>query len=77
MRSSVAITLIVCGTVLMVAPYIHNGISQRQVTEAMVAIGKSVNLNASMPRHAESACMLGGVLMIAAGAVGGSRGKMD
>ena len=73
MKSSVAIALIVCGTILMATPYIHNGIVVRRVTDAMVAMSKSVNLSARMPRHADTASMVGGFIMIVVGAIAGLR----
>ena len=73
MRSSVAITMIVCGTVLIAVPYIHNTVAMHQVTHTMVALNKTVNLTADMPKHADTACMLGGVIMIIVGAIAGLR----
>jgi len=73
MKSSVAIALIVCGTILMATPYIHNGIVIGQVTDTMIALDESVNLTARMPRHADTACMVGGFIMILVGAIAGLR----
>ena len=73
MKSSVAIAMIVCGTILIALPYIHNTVAMQQVTHTMVALDKPVNLTADMPRHADTACLLGGILMIVVGAVAGLR----
>ena len=78
MKSSVAIALIVCGTILVAMPYIHNTIAMGQVTETMAALNKPVNLTADMPKYADPVCMLGGIIMIIVGAIGGLRsGKPD
>ena len=71
MKSSVAIILIVCGTGLVAVPYIHNTIIMKQVTDTMVALDRTVNLTANMPRHADTVCMFSGIFMILAGAVMG------
>ena len=73
MKSSVAIALIVCGTLLMATPYIHNGIVIGQVADAMVGMGKTVNVTAHMPEYADTACMVGGLVMIVVGAIAGLR----
>jgi len=78
MKSSVAIALIVCGTILVAMPYIHNTIAMGQVTETMAALNKPVNLTADMPKYADTVCMLGGIAMIVVGAIAGLRcGKPD
>jgi len=78
MKSSVAIALIVCGTVLMATPYIHNGIVIGQVTDTMAALNESVNLTARMPKYADTACVFGGLVMILVGAIAGLRcGKAE
>ena len=78
MKSSVAIALIVCGTILMATPYIHNGIVIGQVTDTMVGMGKAVNVTAHMPEYADTACMVGGLIMIVVGGIAGLRsGKAE
>ncbi|MBT7053442.1 MAG: hypothetical protein HN976_00035 [Lentisphaerae bacterium] len=73
MKSSVAIALIICGTVLIALPYIHNTVAMQQVANTMVALNKTVNLTADIPKHASTVCMLGGTIMIVVGAIAGSR----
>jgi len=73
MKSSVAIALIVCGTILMATPYIHNGIVIRQVTDTMAALNDMVNVTVPMPKYANTACMVGGLIMIVVGAIAGLR----
>ncbi len=65
--------MIVCGTVLIAVPYIHNTIAMQQVVDAMVALDKTVNLTADLPKHADTACMVGGIIMIVLGAIAGLR----
>ena len=78
MKSSAIITLIVCGTVLVATPYIHNTIAITQVTNTMVALDRTVNLSADLPKHANVVCMFGGFIMIIAGAIAGLRSeKLD
>ncbi len=71
MKSSVTITLIICGTLLVTAPYIHNSIATQQLTNTMVALGKTVNLTADVPRYANVVAMLCGFVMILFGVIAG------
>jgi len=71
MKSSIAITMIVCGTILVAVPYIHNALVIKQVTSTMMALNKAVNVTSDMPRYASSVCMFGGIIMILAGAISG------
>ncbi len=73
MKTPVAVTLIVCGTVLIALPYIHNTLAMKQVVDTMVALNKTVNLTADVPRYADAVCMIGGIVMILAGAIAGLR----
>ena len=78
MKSSVVISMIVCGTVLIALPYIFSAIAMQQVSSTMVALNKTVNLTADIPEHANTVCMLGGIAMIVIGTVAGLRGgKQD
>ena len=77
MKSSIAITMIVCGTILVAVPYIHNAVAIEQVTSTMMALNKAVNVTADMTRHADSVCMFGGIIMILAGAIAGLCSKKD
>ena len=73
MKSSIAITLIVCGTILIAVPYIHQTIVMQQVTSTMVALERTVNLTADLPKHASTMIMIGGFLMIISGGILGTR----
>ena len=68
MKPSIAIALIICGTALVTAPYVHRTIAMDQVAETMIKMGKPVNLSADLPDHADLACMAGGFAMILGGA---------
>jgi hypothetical protein len=65
----------VSSTILIAIPYIHNTIAMQQVSSAMVALNKTVNLSADVPKHASTVCMLDGVSMILVGAIAGLRNK--
>lgn len=71
MKASVVITLIVCGTILVAIPYIHNTVAVKQLTDTMVALSKPVNLTADLPKYADIVCMTGGFMMIIAGVIAG------
>ena len=69
MKTPVAVTLIVCGTVLIALPYIHNALAMKQGVDFMEA--KTVKWIAGVPRYANVMCMIGGIVMIFAGATAG------
>ena len=73
MKSSIAVALIVCGTALIMVPYIHNTIAMEQVTATMIALKKTVDLTGDLPKYANIFCMLGGIVMVLVGAIAGLR----
>ena len=73
MKTSVVITMIVCGTVLVALPYIHNTVIMQQIAQTMVLLNKTVNLTGDLPKHADVTCMFGGIAMIIVGAIAGFR----
>ena len=70
MKASVAITLIITGTILILAPYISTAVGTAQATQAMVELSRDVNLRANMPRYYDTVCLIAGVVMILAGVMG-------
>lgn len=71
MKTSIAIVMILCGTVLIAAPLINNAIAMQQVTSTMVALNRTVNLTSDMPKYVNATCMATGVLMVCVGAFAG------
>jgi hypothetical protein len=76
MKSPIAITLIICGTLLVIAPYVNNAIVMGQLTGAVAAIGKPVNLTGDIPKYTSTICTLLGIAMIIGGARKASQ-KLD
>ena len=75
MKSSVAITLIISGTVLLVAPYLHSAIMINRVAETMAAVERTVNISSDVPRHLDTVCCVLGCAMIGIGAIAGLKGR--
>lgn len=71
MKSSVAIAMIVCGTILVSLPHISSAIVMHEVATYMVALNKPVNLSSAFPKHTSSVCLFGGITMIIVGATSG------
>lgn len=71
MKSSVAIAMIVCGTILVLMPYVHNTLAMQQLTETMIALNKPVNLTGDLPKFGDTICIIGGIFMILVGAIAG------
>ena len=69
MKSSVAVVLIIAGTVLILAPYISNGIGAAQVASVMVELERNVDLSVSMPFWYDAASFLVGLLMVVTGVI--------
>jgi len=67
MRSSVAVALIICGTVLILAPLIHNAIATGMVAWVMALTGKDVHLTADFPTYYYVACLIVGIAMVVIG----------
>ena len=80
MRPSMVLTLIVCGTVLVVCgtaliitPYIHTAIVMQRIADTLVALNKPVIVGGYLSNYAAVVCLIVGVAMILAGAIGGLR----
>ncbi len=80
MKSSMAVTLFVCGTVLFVCgtvlivlPFVHTAIIMQRMTGTMAALNEVPSYNYALPKYAAIACMLSGIVMILVGAIGGLR----
>lgn len=75
MKTSVAITLIISGTVLILAPYISTAIGTAQVAHTMSELSKPVNIKATMPEFYDTACMITGIIMILLGSISALKSK--
>ena len=75
MKSSVAIALIISGTVLILVPLIHSAITTGMAAWATAMLAKDVNLTAGLPRYYYVACMIAGVAMILVGTLSALKSK--
>jgi len=75
MKTSVAITLIICGTVLLCVPHITNltGTSQARLLLAAELEIPTVNLTGVLPPYHNIACLLAGLGMIVAGIIAAAK----
>jgi uncharacterized membrane protein len=69
MKVSVTITLIVCGTVLIIVPYVSHSIWMSQVADVMSQLSKPVNLKTGLPKSHDTVCMISGLAMILIGII--------
>lgn len=69
MKASVAVALIVCGTALIILPVIINYMGTKLVADAMMELGKEVNLKGFIPKWYDNAVLIIGCIMIAMGAM--------
>jgi len=69
-KASVVITLIVCGTVLLIVPYIYNTMAVGQMLLARTLLDKKM-VTANLPTYGDPISMLAGLGMIAVGVAAG------
>ena len=70
MKTSIATTIIICGTLLIIVPYISHSIGTAQVVDAMTKLAEPVNLKTGLPKSFHTICIVSGILMIASGIIG-------
>lgn len=75
MKSSVAVTLIVCGTTLILAPYVESALGTMQVAHLIATTQKTVNLSGSLPQSYASWTIVVGAIVIFIGVFGAMKGK--
>ncbi len=76
MKASVAVSLVLCGTLLILAPSVHNIVVAAMITVVMVQKSGHASIRADLP-HFEAlvvACVIAGAAMILFGVIGGFRG---
>jgi uncharacterized membrane protein len=69
MKVSVAIALIVCGTVLIIVPYVSHSISMSRVVDMSTQLSKPVSFKSGLPRSYDKNCMISGLAMILTGTI--------
>ena len=75
MKSSVAVTLIICGTTLILAPYVESSIGISQVAHLIATTQKTVNMTGSLPQSYAAWTMVIGAIVIFIGIFGAMKGK--
>lgn len=70
MRSSVSVALIIAGTMLIITPYINNGLAVNRVADVLSNLQRTVNLRGSMPPWYDSGCFVLGAVMIVTSVAG-------
>jgi len=75
MKARVAMTLIICGTILFLAPFVTHAIMSRQIAKTMARTNRAVNIRTHQPRSQHTACMIAGGAMILTGTAGALRQK--
>ena len=75
MKTPVAVTLIICGTVLIALPFVSAAGVLKQLALTMLAGRGAVGSVAGVPQYADIICMAGGAIMILLGILGGVRSE--
>jgi hypothetical protein len=76
MKTSAAITLIVCGTVLILVPHLLNAIGTAQVARLIEVTQKpDVSLNGGMSPSYDAWTLVSGIAMIISGIAGALKAK--
>jgi hypothetical protein len=77
MKSSVSVTLIICGTVLILAPIIRNAITTGMLAWVTAWTGKDAKLTGEFPNGYDLACLVAGVAMAIIGAARALKSKSE
>jgi hypothetical protein len=76
MRTSAAITLIICGTVLILTPHIVNTIGTNQIAHLIEATQRpDASLNGSLSPSFNTWTVIIGILMVIFGTIGASKAR--
>lgn len=75
MKAKVAMTLIICGTILFLAPFVTHAILCRQVAKTMFETNRAVDIRTHQSRSQHTACMIAGGAMILIGTAGSLQQK--
>jgi hypothetical protein len=67
LKPSVSIATIICGTVLLLAPYVSNAIGTVAVAATVAHLNKQFDLTGHMPDWYDGACFALGLLMVLVG----------
>jgi hypothetical protein len=70
MKPAVAVALIVCGTVLILAPYVSSAIGDAMLFSLTKAVSHDVSYTNHLPEHYDTFCYIAGLAMIVTGTVG-------
>ena len=73
MKPSVSIATIICGTVLLIAPYVSNAVGTVAVAATVAHLNKEFNLTGHMPDWYDGACFVLGLAMVLTGLVAAFR----
>ena len=70
MKTPIAVTLIICGTVLIALPCVSAAGAVKQLALAMSTLGNGVGSAPVVSPYADIAYVTGGIVMILAGVIG-------
>jgi len=73
MKPSVSIATIVCGTVLLVAPYVSNAVGTVATAATVAHLNKDFNLAGHLPDWYDGACFALGLIMVLVGIIAAFR----
>jgi hypothetical protein len=76
MKNSIIISLIICGTFLIIVPFIHNSISAQQVVNTMALLKEPVHISSGLSRSYYMASTIIGAIMVLAGILGSAIEKL-
>ncbi len=75
MNNSIAVTLIICGTLLIAAPFIHNWLFAQTIANVMVELERPASISTKFSRSYYTASLVIGAAMILTATVGAIRPK--
>ena len=75
MNNSIAVALIICGTLLITMPFVHNCFISQAIADIMMDYGRPVSINTRFNRSYYTACLAIGAAMILTAVVGALKFK--
>ena len=70
MKVQLSITLIICGTMLILVPHIYSVMQTSLVVQAMTELSEKVSLSTGLKKSYQCVCIYTGIVMILVGVIG-------
>ncbi len=77
MNNSIAVALLMCGTLLIAAPFIHDWLGSQAIANIMVELDRPASINTNFSRSYYTASLVIGAAMILTAVIGSLRPRPE